>query len=193
MIETTNETERRETVNGLKIVRRTWKNGRPWIQIYNANRKQGARFFPKPILNLTFQTWERAEELIREKLAARAAHKDAMKKRAEERQNYRHDYKVGDILYTSWGYDQTNIEFFQVVAVPSLKSITIREIAGQQTDTPTGNDMAAYVIPRPGVFSFPGGAKDVTKRVSPNGSVKFASYRYAWKWDGRERYCSWYA
>ena len=25
--------------------------------------------------------------------------------------------KVGDILYSSWGYDQTNIEFFKVVKV----------------------------------------------------------------------------
>lgn len=24
-------------------------------------------------------------------------------------------YKVGDIFYTSWGYEQTNIEFYQVV------------------------------------------------------------------------------
>ena len=23
-------------------------------------------------------------------------------------------YKVGDIFYTSWGYEQTNIEFYQL-------------------------------------------------------------------------------
>jgi len=189
MIETTSEAERRETVDGLEIIRRTWKNGRPWIQIYNANRKQGARFFPKPILNLTFQTWERAEERIKAELDARAAYGEQKKKRAEERLAYRHDYKLGDILHTSWGYDQTNIEFFQVVAVPSDKSITVREIAQRHTDKPTGNDMAAYTMPVPGDFI---GAA-VTKRVSPSGSIKFASYRHAWKWDGRERYCSWYA
>ena len=188
MIETTTESERRETIGGLEIVRRTWKNGRPWIQIYNANRKQGSRFFPKPILNLTFQTWERAEERIKTELDARAAWGEQKKKRAEERLAYRHDYKAGDILYTSWGYDKTNIEFFQVVAVPSSKSITVREIASAM---PRGEEgfMSGRVVAVPDKFI----GEPVTKRVSPSGSIKFASYRYAWKWDGRELYCSWYA
>ena len=188
MIETTSEAERREVLDGLEIIRRIWKNGRPWIQIYNANRKQGARFFPKPILNLTFQTWERAEERIKAELDARAAYGERKKKRAEERLAYAHDYKPGDILYTSWGYDQTNIEFFQVVAVPSSKSITVREIASAM---PRGEEgfMSGRVVAVPDKFT----GEPITKRVSPSGSIKFASYRYAWKWDGRERYCSWYA
>jgi hypothetical protein len=36
-------------------------------------------------------------------------------------------YKVGDILVSSWGYDQTNIDYFQVVRT-SDKSVWIREI-----------------------------------------------------------------
>ena len=35
--------------------------------------------------------------------------------------------KVGDILYSSWGYDQTNIEFFKVVRVSEF-SVWIQEI-----------------------------------------------------------------
>ena len=35
--------------------------------------------------------------------------------------------KVGDILYSSWGYDQTNIEFFKVVKVSEF-SVWIQEI-----------------------------------------------------------------
>lgn len=187
MIETTNETERREVINGLEIIRRTWTNGRPWITILNANRKPGA-LVPKPVLNLTFQTWERAEERIKSELDARAAWGEQKQKRAEERLAYRHDYKAGDILYTSWGYDQTNIEFFQVVAIPSDKSITVREIASAM---PRGEEgfMSGRVVAVPDKFT----GEPVTKRVSPSGSIKFASYRYAWKWDGRERYCSWYA
>lgn len=38
-------------------------------------------------------------------------------------------FKVGDILYSSWGYDQTNIDFFQVVKATD-KSVWIREIEG---------------------------------------------------------------
>jgi len=35
--------------------------------------------------------------------------------------------KVGDILYSSWGYDQTNIEFFKVVKVSEF-SVWIQEV-----------------------------------------------------------------
>ena len=186
MIETTNETER-EIIDGLEIIRRPWKDGRAWITILNADRKPGT-LNPKPILNLIFKSWERAEERIKSELDARAAWGEQKQKRAEERLAYRHDYKAGDILYTSWGYDQTNIEFFQVVAVPSSKSITVREIASAM---PRGEEgfMSGRVVAVPD--NFIGAA--ITKRVTPSGSIKFASYRYAWKWDGRERYCSWYA
>lgn len=36
-------------------------------------------------------------------------------------------FKVGDILYASWGYDQTNINFFQVLRTTE-KQITLTEI-----------------------------------------------------------------
>ena len=35
--------------------------------------------------------------------------------------------KVGDILYSSWGYDQTNIEFFKVVKVSEF-SVWIQQV-----------------------------------------------------------------
>jgi len=36
---------------------------------------------------------------------------------------------VGVILYTSWGYDQTNVSFFQVVGRPTKHKVEFREIA----------------------------------------------------------------
>jgi hypothetical protein len=38
--------------------------------------------------------------------------------------------KVGDILYSSWGYDQTNIEFFKVVKVSEF-SVWIQEVGAK--------------------------------------------------------------
>jgi hypothetical protein len=38
--------------------------------------------------------------------------------------------KVGDILYSSWGYDQTNIEFFKVVKVSGF-SVWIQEVGSK--------------------------------------------------------------
>ena len=45
----------------------------------------------------------------------------------------RHNIKIGDIFYNSWGYDQTNIDFFQVVSV-TAKTVSIREIRGNITE-----------------------------------------------------------
>lgn len=43
--------------------------------------------------------------------------------------------QVGDILYYSWGYDQTNIDFFQVVSVSkSGKTCTIQEMSSEHVE-----------------------------------------------------------
>lgn len=44
-----------------------------------------------------------------------------------------HSYKVGDILHSSWGYDQTNVEWFQIVEVKP-RSICIRQIGAKITE-----------------------------------------------------------
>ena len=41
---------------------------------------------------------------------------------------YEHGYKLGDILVMSWGWEQTNLDFFQVVAVTE-KSVRLVEIS----------------------------------------------------------------
>lgn len=54
------------------------------------------------------------------------------------------EFKVGDILYQSWGYDQTNIDFFQITKVLN-KTVKIRMIS-QQVVKETGF-MSEYVAP----------------------------------------------
>ncbi len=39
--------------------------------------------------------------------------------------------KVGDILHASWGYDQTNANFFQVIKLIGDTQVEIREIASK--------------------------------------------------------------
>ena len=45
----------------------------------------------------------------------------------------KHNIKIGDIFYNSWGYDQTNIDFYQVVAT-TAKTITLRAIKSSNND-----------------------------------------------------------
>lgn len=61
-----------------------------------------------------------------------------MKTAQKEQKNYL-GIKVGDIFHYSWGYEQTNANYFQVVALKGTKQVVIREIAYEITET-TGLD-----------------------------------------------------
>lgn len=46
--------------------------------------------------------------------------------------------KVGDIFSASWGYEQTNVDFFQVVALVGKTSVRVRQVYPKMIDeTPT--------------------------------------------------------
>ncbi len=44
-------------------------------------------------------------------------------------------WHVGDLCHTSWGYDQTNVDAFQVITIKSRTSIIVRPIGGDVEDT----------------------------------------------------------
>lgn len=69
----------------------------------------------------------------------------------EARKNMVNPYKVGDLLYNSWGYDQTNIDFYQVVAV-GAKSVKIRPIASAYVKEGYCS-MSEFVAPVPDAFT----------------------------------------
>jgi hypothetical protein len=58
--------------------------------------------------------------------------------------------KVGDLFASSWGYDQTNVEFFKVVGLTkSGKSARIRQIGMTSKSNDGGSDMSDSVTPDP--------------------------------------------
>jgi hypothetical protein len=78
-----------------------------------------------------------------------------------------HPYKVGDILINSWGWEQTNIDAYQVVKATG-KSVTIRQIAtASVANHNTVHAMTDTVVPVPDDF-----------RNSPT-QVKYPK-RYSW-------------
>jgi len=99
--------------------------------------------------------------------------------------------KVGDIFNCSWGYDQTNQDYYQVIAI-NKRTVTIREIASQHIDKSTGNNMAAYVVPVKD--SFVGEPMKKLMQFSDGKPyLTITSYSSASLWDGKPDYCSWYA
>lgn len=51
--------------------------------------------------------------------------------------------KVGDIFSASWGYEQTNVDFFQVVEVVGSQSVRVREVHLPMTDERAVSGMSA--------------------------------------------------
>lgn len=101
-------------------------------------------------------------------------------------QEIKHALREGDILASSWGYEQTNVCFYKVSKV-----------------TPSGvrvRPMRAHVVEKgfmSGVATPIEGSEDPTeeffRRVNAYGSIAVTSCEFAYKWNGKEMYCSWYA
>lgn len=100
-------------------------------------------------------------------------------------------FKVGDILVNSWGYEQTNIEFYQVVVV-GRKTIEIAEISKSIVENSyQSHGMACNVTPVPDSFLKSG--DKYTLRVKSGGHLSQPkSYYHIHKWSGRPMYNSWY-
>lgn len=102
-------------------------------------------------------------------------------------------YQIGDVLVSSWGYDQTNVNYFQVVW-KSEKSIRVKEI-GSRIDE--DGFMCGHAMPVKNEFvdrkwlRIPPEGK--LCRVSEDGWVRIDDVIHAHKWDGQPNYVSWYA
>lgn len=53
--------------------------------------------------------------------------------------NATHNVKIGQIFSMSWGYDQTNVNYFQVVSI-TAKGVYVREIGANFVEGTQGRD-----------------------------------------------------
>lgn len=99
--------------------------------------------------------------------------------------------KKGDIFYNSWGYDQTNIDWYQVVEVTKTgKSVKIKRINARVKEN---GFMSGLSTPLKGKFTK--GEKVLTKRIRVSGDEVNLPMPHGWcpKWDGKPKQSSWYA
>lgn len=94
---------------------------------------------------------------------------------------------VGDILVSSWGYDQTNIDFYQVVKVSGTR-VTIRKIGKNFLPSVNPNSTADAVRPIKGAFVGEPMVKRVQKSSTESYSIKIESFASARPWDGGTHY-----
>lgn len=93
--------------------------------------------------------------------------------------------QAGDIFYTSWGYEQTNVDFYQVIRATE-KTVWVREIRGT-----TSGGWRGETEPIKDSFV----SDKVLRRKIHGGESPFFSVNEvanAWPYDGRPLYYSRY-
>lgn len=105
--------------------------------------------------------------------------------RAERLQPHR--IEVGHVFATSWGYEQTNVEFFEVTRLIGKNTVELREVG--QVTTETGMT-SGRTMPRLGHYT----GEAFERRVSMsygNPSVRIHSSANGHLWNGKPKSYSW--
>ena len=137
----------------------------------------------RPDFNYLFRTNEQRQNYVEKYIKnAQKAHDEKLE-RLGRKKNFKHTLEVGSILYSSWGYDQTNIDFYQVVEVVGNKSVKLRKICKSVDHSETGSD---YVIASKD--DFVKDSKPMLKTVREGNTITLNSYSSAYPWDGKPKY-----
>jgi hypothetical protein len=152
-------------LSGSTVFLYTSARGRPCVLAW-----RGAAI--KPSANYSFATTERRARWAAEFLRGTA---DQAKRRAEQDAERRaklatpHGLKLGDVLMNSWGYDQTNIDYYEVTKLVGGRTIEIRKIGAHSE---ASGDMQGYCVPAVGQYI----GEPMRKRVDERDAVKIHSW-----------------
>lgn len=125
----------------------------------------------KPTRHYAYRTADARDRYVREWLDGQQQHADMMARLKAEREAFAHTLKVGDMMHTCWGYDQTNVEFFEVVEVRG-KHVVVREV---EQVVESDGWLTGSCAPLTGSYI----GDPIRKKVLPGNTIKFESYRYA--------------
>jgi hypothetical protein len=136
-----------------------------------------------------FQTEGKRDAKIKEFFDGLADHASRIADRKQQATKP-HTLQLGDVIYNSWGYDQTNVDFYEVVGVSSnfvsLQSLNCK------TSGDAGHSMSGYTSAVRGTAS----GKVSKHRVSVTSfNANYVNFKHGSgsRWDGQPLYCSWYA
>ena len=147
----------------------------------------------KPFSNYYYRDAYRRDEALVNAMSSLNADKERTARNRAERKGSPealNQVQVGDIYHHSWGYDQTQCDFYQIVAKRG-RQVTLRRIGSESTGAqgPMSENRVAVKD------SFLSGYEPITKTVQFSQGKPYLSFRCGWcdKWDGKPEYCSWYA
>ena len=143
----------------------------------------------KPVSHYRYRSPEKREEAVRRAFEGRrtaiATHAQWKAERTEKSAAARKSVQVGDVYRTCWGYDQTNVEFFEIIEVRGAYAV-LREIASASEGGGPGGERC---VPQSGAFLEPRYQGDdrgaAIRRLIQDGRIKIDDVRTAWPWGQR--------
>lgn len=135
-----------------------------------------------PIWHYKFKNIDHMLNKIKSTIDERIEHKQKIVERKENRK-LPHTFKIGDYVSCSWGYDQTNIYFYMITEVVSDSSVRLARVRGQIFKSEETHDL---IVPTTEII----GETKLKKvgRNTLNEYIKFSSFMYGFKWDGKPKY-----
>ena len=162
----------------LKIV--TYQDVKPIVAIF-------AKGSSKPFAHYKFKTLESRAAFIQKQKDADAENERSeqvyLSKQAEEAKKL----QPGVILYSSWGWEQTNIDWYEVIERRG-QMLTVQQIGTRRMADDEYYDRGKC-LPDPAVKI----GQPFRKRVTKHGTINLESYKWCGLWDGEPKYWSSYA
>jgi hypothetical protein len=127
-------------------------------------------------------------EVISSNIATKAEYARERKAEAARwRKHWAENTQPGDIYVRIWGYEQTNVDFYEVIRVNGQK-LVFRPISSKVV---VNNYDRGQVVDAPGVYT----GKEFSKLVGSDkyGYITYNSYSSMNPWDGQPCYFSTYA
>lgn len=126
----------------------------------------------KPAFNYSFKDDARRAKWVSEWLQGQDAAVKAKAARVEAKKAALakpHGLKVGDVLRSSWGYDQTNIDYYEVIELVGKRGVKICEIGCESVET---GFMQGNSVPAKGAFI----GQPMLKKVGERDEVKVRDF-----------------
>ena len=138
----------------------------------------------KPAWHYRFSSVELMKAKVVETISRLMSWEEMKEKRKIERRKEKEEINVGDIFNSSWGYEQTNVEFYQVIEKIG-QTLTLQEIKKELKQESGYSSMAGMVRAIKDAF---------VNEPFKTRSLKIKDFIYLSKTTPQEwHYCSWYA
>lgn len=144
--------------------------GKPSEVIRNALKELRFRWHNAKKVWYGYTDAETAKNAIESAENGKPAETHETTKKAEKKNKY--GVQVGDIFSASWGYEQTNVDFFQVIALVGETSVRVREVYPRMIDEKPTCSMVAdrtYQLTRE---LLPAASSSVFIKDQENGDLK---------------------